>query len=139
MTIYIDELCLAVRDLEATKRFFDKVIGLKLSDERIIVENSPGVARMATYIIPPVGELMLNIMTPVGPESVVLNRSLERRGEGLHHFMFKLDDPKGTFARCKAAGIRLVDPTGEIMKPDGVWDMGYTDPRVTFRTVIELH
>ena len=132
---HVCHICLAVRDLQATKRFYEEVIGLKASEERIILEGTPGVVRQCIFRM---GNLTLNIMAPIGPQSVVLNRSLERHGEGMSHFCFALT-PKAmdrTFAKCKEQGIRLVGPDGELLKPGD--RTAYTDPRVTHRTVIEM-
>lgn len=97
--------------------------------------GTPGTTRQCSFRM---GNLTLNIVAPVGPESVVLNRSLDKHGEGMSHFCLAMT-PKEmdrVFAKCKEQGIRLVSPDGELL---GSGDrIAYTDPRVTHRTVIEM-
>ena len=45
--------------------------------------------------------------TPIG-------RFVERRGPGIHHICFAVDDLDETLDRCRAAGLRLIDETPRI-------------------------
>jgi LAO/AO transport system kinase len=54
----------------------------------------------------PVGESRLELLEPVGEESVI-GRFLAKRGEGLHHVALHCEDIDGVFARLKAEGVRL--------------------------------
>ena len=43
--------------------------------------------------------------------NAALARFLARRGPGLHHVCFEVDDLRGALATLKAAGVRLIDET----------------------------
>ena len=45
--------------------------------------------------------------TPIG-------KFVERRGPGIHHICFAVDDLDGTLDRCRSAGLRLIDETPRI-------------------------
>ena len=54
----------------------------------------------------------LEIISPAGNEG--LQRFLDRRGPGLHHICFEVEDLSATLATLKAAGIRLIDETPRL-------------------------
>ncbi len=49
----------------------------------------------------------LELIEPIDSSSPIYS-FLERRGEGLHHICFEVDDIKGEFERLKAMGVRLL-------------------------------
>ncbi len=55
------------------------------------------------------GQATLEICAPKGNAS--LERFLARRGPGLHHVCFEVEDLRGALATLKAAGVRLIDET----------------------------
>jgi len=57
-----------------------------------------------------VGDASIELLEPTAPDSA-LARSIERRGEGLHHITLAVDDLTAALAQLKARGVRLVDDT----------------------------
>jgi len=55
-----------------------------------------------------VGESYVQLLSATGPETPV-GRFLDKRGEGLHHVGYRVDDVAGTLEALRAAGIPLVD------------------------------
>ena len=56
----------------------------------------------------PVGETRLELLEPTADDSPIA-RFLERRGEGIHHLCFQVDDIEAALERFKKAGVALVD------------------------------
>jgi methylmalonyl-CoA/ethylmalonyl-CoA epimerase len=54
----------------------------------------------------------LEVISPAGNEG--LQRFLDRRGPGLHHICFEVEDLSATLATLKAAGIQLIDETPRV-------------------------
>jgi methylmalonyl-CoA/ethylmalonyl-CoA epimerase len=54
------------------------------------------------------GDVRLEFLESLAPDGVIA-RFLERRGEGLHHLAFAVDDIRSELGRLKAAGLELVD------------------------------
>lgn len=54
------------------------------------------------------GESLIELLEPRSPDSPV-GKFLARRGPGIHHICFAVDDLDATLARCAAAGVRLID------------------------------
>ena len=134
MEVSVDHVAILVKDINEAGKFYRDILGLELTRERELNRGTPGAFREAYYQI---GDFHVELMAPTGPDSTILNRTLEKRGEGLHHYCFKVSEMDTVIQRCQAAGIRLVDSFGEIVKIGGT--NAYTDPRVTHRTVIQFH
>ncbi len=129
-----------VKDIEATKRFYEDVVGLKAEKDVIMNEGTPDSFRRVSY---PVGhDITLGLAAPLGPQSVLVNKMIEEEGEGLTHYCLTVDDAESVMERCRAAGIRLTDQRWQPWKaaefkgkPRIVF---FTDPRQTHNTRIEF-
>jgi methylmalonyl-CoA/ethylmalonyl-CoA epimerase len=96
---------LAVRALDDMLPFYRDVLGLppiELADA--------DDARIAGFMA---GESLVELLEPGSPDSPV-GRFVARRGPGLHHICFAVEDLDATLARCRAAGIRLIDETPRL-------------------------
>jgi methylmalonyl-CoA/ethylmalonyl-CoA epimerase len=56
------------------------------------------------------GESLIELLVPHQSGSPV-GKFLSKRGPGIHHICFAVDDLDATLARCKAAGLHLLDET----------------------------
>jgi methylmalonyl-CoA/ethylmalonyl-CoA epimerase len=52
----------------------------------------------------------LELIQPTDPEGAIA-RFMQKRGEGMHHVAFRVNDLQDTLDRLAAAGVRLIDPT----------------------------
>lgn len=133
MEVSFSHACILVKDIHEADKFYRDILDLKLTGEREAYRGTPGACRVALYQL---GDVYLEVMSPTGPDSTILNRTLEKRGEGFHHFCFQVDEMDTVIRRCQAAGIRLVDSFGEVVKLGGT--NAYTDPRVTNKTLVQF-
>ncbi len=134
MDVSVQHVAILVRDINEATKFYRNILDLEVAGEREVNRGTPAAYRTANYQI---GDFVIELMAPTGPDSTILNRTLEKRGEGLHHYCLKVSEMDTVIKRCQAAGIRLVDSFGDIVKLGGT--NAYTDPRVTHRTVIQFH
>jgi methylmalonyl-CoA/ethylmalonyl-CoA epimerase len=56
------------------------------------------------------GESLVELLEPDGPDTPI-GKFLAKRGPGLHHVCFVVDDLDGMLQRCRDAGVRLIDQT----------------------------
>lgn len=54
------------------------------------------------------GESLVELLEAASPESPI-GKFIAKRGPGIHHICFAVDDLPGTLDRCRRAGIRLID------------------------------
>lgn len=91
---------LAVRSLADALPFFRDVLGL----ERVPLTDADG-ARIAGFAA---ADSLVELLEPATPESPIA-RFIEKRGPGIHHVCLAVDDLDGTLAKCRAAGVMLID------------------------------
>ena len=126
----ISHLGLAVKDLDAAIRLYEQVFGLKIA-HRWVAE----VDRMeaASFHI---GELEIELMQPLEDDSPI-GKFIARRGEGIHHIAYKVDDVGEALRLAGEEGVETIDkeprPGG-----DGRTLIGFLHPRGTFGVLTEL-
>jgi methylmalonyl-CoA/ethylmalonyl-CoA epimerase len=101
----VAHLGLAVRSLGDALPFFRDVLGL----EEIPLANSDG-ARIAGLAA---GDALVELLEPYRPDSPIA-RFIEKRGPGIHHLCLAVDDLDAMLAKCRAAGVTLVDESPRI-------------------------
>jgi methylmalonyl-CoA/ethylmalonyl-CoA epimerase len=98
----IDHVGIAVEDLEAAVEHYRRTLGLEPSHRERV--ESQGVDE----VLFPVGESFVQLLGALGPDTPV-GRFLARRGPGVHHVGYGVDDVAATLARLRAEGVPLVD------------------------------
>jgi methylmalonyl-CoA/ethylmalonyl-CoA epimerase len=98
----IEHIALAVSDLDDAIRFYEDVWGLKVVHRERVDEQGIEEAML------PLGDFFLQLVAPTGPDSTVGN-FLARRGEGLHHVAYEVDDLGAAVSKLETSGVRLVD------------------------------
>jgi methylmalonyl-CoA/ethylmalonyl-CoA epimerase len=98
----VDHIGIAVADLEAAKRLYGDTFGLRLVfEEEIPTER----VRVAAY---DGGGMKLELLASTDPDGPI-GRFLARRGEGLHHVCYRVDDVAAMLTQLRAQGIRTLD------------------------------
>ena len=96
----IAHIGIAVRALDELRPFYRDVLGMP----EVPLDDADG-ARIAGLAA---GESLVELLESARPASPV-GKFVANRGPGIHHVCFAVDDLDGTLARCKAAGLRLID------------------------------
>ncbi len=98
----IDHVAIAVHSLESALKIYGAAMGFEGWRIEEIAEQKTRVALL------PIGESHLELLEATEPESPVAN-FLAKRGEGMHHICFEVEDLDVEVARLLKAGIRLID------------------------------
>ncbi|MCU0624535.1 MAG: methylmalonyl-CoA epimerase [Gemmatimonadaceae bacterium] len=96
----IAHIGIAVRDLETILPFYRDLLGMP----EVPLADTDGARIEAVGA----GESLVELLEPVSDDSPIA-KFIARRGPGIHHICFAVDDLEGTLARAKAAGVRLID------------------------------
>jgi methylmalonyl-CoA/ethylmalonyl-CoA epimerase len=96
---------IAIKSIDALIPFYRDVLGL--SDAPL--DDSDG-ARIAGFVA---GDALVELLEPKDAGSPIA-KFLEKRGPGIHHICFTVDDLDATLARCRQAGITLIDETPRL-------------------------
>jgi methylmalonyl-CoA epimerase len=98
----IHHLGVAVDDLDAAIDRWTALFGATLEHREAVPDQGVEAASLR------VGAGRVELLAPLGPETPV-GRFLERRGPGLHHVAFEVDDVGPELERLHADGARLID------------------------------
>jgi methylmalonyl-CoA/ethylmalonyl-CoA epimerase len=102
-TLGIHHVGIAVRDLAAARARYERLFGARVEAHERIEEQ--GVEALALLL----GESgRVELLAPLAEDTPV-GRFLARRGEGMHHLGFGVDDLPAELGRLQAAGATLID------------------------------
>ena len=125
---HLNHICIAVRDIEDTLRFYEGLFGVGGAEVREIEDQGVRAALVR------VGGSQLEFIQPTDPEGGVA-RFIERKGEGVHHICFEVDDLEGKLDMLESGGVELIDRTPRR----GLSGMiAFIHPRSTRGVLIEL-
>ena len=99
-------VAIAVNNLSEVEKIYETALGLKV-EHREIVEDQKVSTSM---LVPKDGGTAIELLEPTSEDSPI-SKFLEKRGEGIHHICYKVDDLESVLARLKEQGIRLIDET----------------------------
>lgn len=125
----IDHVGVAVSDLDAAAELYERAFGMPLAHRERV--ESQGVEAALLDI----GDGHVELLQPLGPETVV-GRFIERRGEGLHHVAYAVEDIDAALAKLKQAGVELIDEQARR----GIRDsrVAFLHPRATGSVLTEI-
>jgi methylmalonyl-CoA epimerase len=125
----IDHVAIAVRDLGAAIDYYRETFGA-LVEHREIVE-SDGVEEALLRV----ADSYIQLLTPTNDDSPVA-KSLEKRGEGLHHIGYRVRDCAAALQAVKDQGGKVID---EQPRPGSRGTtVAFVHPKTAFGTLIEL-
>jgi methylmalonyl-CoA epimerase len=107
MKAVLDHGGIAVGDLAEALRFYRDALGLEVEGSEEV-----GSQRVRAHFVP-AGAPKLELLEATSPDSTIA-KYVGKRGPGLHHITFRVDDIEAALARLKAHGVRLID---EVPRP----------------------
>lgn len=123
----IAHIGIAVEDLAAILPFYRDVLGMP----EVPLADADG----ATIRAVAAGESLVELLQPDQSDSPI-GKFLQKRGPGIHHVCFAVDDLEATMARCRAAGLHLIDEVPRI-GAEGK-RIAFLHPRSTAGVLVEL-
>ena len=101
----IAHIGIAVDTLNALLPFYRDILGMP----EVLLDDADG-ATIAGVVA---GESLVELLEAKSQDSPI-GKFLAKRGPGIHHVCFAVDDLDGTLERCRAAGLRLIDDVPRI-------------------------
>lgn len=130
MSIRLDHIGIAVQNIQDALQFFENALGIPLDH----VASEEGGKTQVAFL--PVGESRVELVEPQEAESG-LAKFLAKRGEGIHHICFEVDDIETTMARLKENGAQMIDETPRV-NASGM-RYAFIHPRSAHGVLIELY
>jgi methylmalonyl-CoA/ethylmalonyl-CoA epimerase len=125
----IDHLGIAVKSIDDGKNFWTGVLGLDFEGTETVEEQK------VTTAFFPVGESEVELLESTADDGPVA-KYIEKRGEGIQHVAFRVEDIEAALAELKEKGIRLIDETPR--KGAGGGKIAFLHPKSTNGVLVEL-
>ena len=103
----IDHVGVAVDDLDAAIGLYECSFEMRLAHRETVEEQG------VEAVLLDVGDGHVELLRPLGPDTAV-GKYLERKGPGLHHVAYAVDDIDTTLARLGEAGLELIDREARV-------------------------
>lgn len=98
----IDHIGIAVKSIKKTSELLSNILELKVTGEEIVEEQKVKVVFL------PIGDSELELLESTSPESPIA-RFIEKKGEGIQHIAFKVNNIEEILEKLKKEGVRLID------------------------------
>jgi methylmalonyl-CoA epimerase len=102
MLAAIDHVGVAVENIDGALAHYRDVLGMPLVHRETVTEQGVDAALLD------IGDGHIELLQPLGPDTAV-GKFLARRGPGLHHVAYRVDDVDDALKALAAAGVRLID------------------------------
>jgi methylmalonyl-CoA/ethylmalonyl-CoA epimerase len=112
----IDHIGIAVNDLKKTMSIYRDILGLKFMGSEEIEEQK---IILATFLA---GEVKIELVQSTHPDGPI-RKFIEKRGEGIHHIAFRVENIDESLKELSAKGVKLIDEKARI---------GAGDTRIAF-------
>lgn len=103
----IDHIGVAVEDLDAAIKLYERGFEMELVHRETV--ESQGVEA----VLLDVGEGHVELLAPLGPDTPV-GKFIAKKGPGIHHVAYSVEDIEATLEQAKAAGMRMIDETPRV-------------------------
>ena len=126
----INHIAIVVDDIDTALTFWRDALGLKLDH----IEDIPEQESMVAFL--PTGESEVELVQPTSEDSGVA-RYLQKRGPGMHHICFEVEDIEVSLEQLKAKGVRLINETP--LTGAGGKKMAFIHPESAYGVLVELY
>lgn len=126
---HIEHIGIAVADLDSAIRFYENILGVKCYNIEVIADQK---VRTAFFKI---GQTKIELLQSTDPEGPV-GKFIEKKGEGIHHLAFAVENIEEHLADAEKNGIKLIDSVPR-KGAEGL-DIAFLHPKSTSGVLIEF-
>ena len=127
---HIEHLGIAVKSLDESIPYWENVLGLKCYAIEEVADQKVKTAFFK------VGQTKIELLEPTSEDSTIA-KFIEKRGEGIHHMAFAIEDGvANALAEVEAKGVRLIDKAPR-KGAEGL-DIAFLHPKSTCSVLTEL-
>lgn len=98
----INHIGIAVSSLDEQIPFYRDVLGLSFKGIEAVAEQKVRVAMFR------IGEVTIELLEPTAPDSPIAG-FLEKKGQGMHHLSYQVDDIEAQIQALTAQGVEMID------------------------------
>jgi len=125
----VEHIGIAVRSLEESIPVYEKLLNTACYKQETVENEKVNTAFFQT------GESKIELLESTSPDGII-NRFIEKKGEGMHHIAFAVSDIKSEMKRLKENGFQLLNEEPK-KGADNKW-VCFLHPKNTHGVLIEL-
>ena len=125
----IEHIGIAVKELAVSIPLFEKLLNSPCYKTEIVASENVNTAFFQT------GETKIELLESIDPDGVIA-RFISKKGEGMHHIAFDVDDIDAEINRLKAEGFELINLTAKPGADNKL--IAFLHPKSTNGVLVEL-
>ncbi len=126
---HIEHLGIAVKSIEESLPYYEGVLGLKCYNIEVVEDQKVKTAFFK------VGQTKIELLEPTSPDSTIA-KFIEKKGEGIHHIAFSVDNVAASLADAESKGVQLIDKSPRP-GAEGL-NIAFLHPKSTLGVLTEL-
>jgi len=126
---HIEHIGIAVKDLKSAIEYYENVLGLECYSIEEVADQKVKTAFFK------VGETKIELLEATAEDSPVA-KFIEKRGQGIHHLAFAMDNVNQALKDAENKGAKLIDK--EARKGAEGLKIGFLHPKFTFGVLTEF-
>jgi methylmalonyl-CoA/ethylmalonyl-CoA epimerase len=127
--IRVDHIGVAVNSIDSSLKFFKDTLGLKLEGSETVAEQ-----KVTTSFLP-VGDTEVELLQSTAPDGPIAG-FIEKKGEGVQHIAFMVDNIEEALKELQEKGVRLIDKVPRMGA--GGKKIAFLHPKDTCGVLVEL-
>ncbi len=125
----VDHIGIAVKNLDEALKFYQETLGLNLSGTEVVEQQKVKVAFL------PIGDSEVELLESTEPDGPIA-KYIEKKGEGIQHIAYRVDNIEEAIAEMKEKGVRMIDEKPRYGA--GGAKIAFCHPKSTYGVLIEL-
>ncbi len=126
---HIEHIGIAVNSLEEAIPYYEKVLGLKCYAVEEVADQKVKTAFFK------VGDTKIELLESTDPQGPI-GKFIEKKGQGIHHLAFAVDNVNEALTQASENGIQLIDQTAR-KGAEGL-NIGFLHPKSTLGVLTEF-
>ena len=125
----IHHIAIICSNYEVSKKFYTEVLGLQAMGEEVVEEQKVRVCFI------PCGDSEVELLESTSPDGPIA-KFIEKKGEGIQHLAFRVDNLEAALASLKEQGVRMIDEKPRYGA--GGASIAFVHPKATGSVLVEL-
>ena len=126
---HIEHIGIAVNNLEEAIPFYENTLGLKCYAVEEVTDQK---VKTAFFMV---GQTKIELLESTDPEGPI-GKFIEKKGPGIHHLAFAVDNVNNSLQELEEKGVRLIDKTSR-KGAEGL-NIGFLHPKSTLSVLTEI-
>ncbi len=126
---HIEHIGIAVKSIEESKKYYEEVLGLKCYSIEEVADQKVKTAFFQ------VGDTKIELLESTSPDGPI-GKFIEKKGEGMHHLAFAVDNASEALQDVGEKGLQLIDKVSRN-GAEGL-KIGFLHPKSTHGVLTEL-